>query len=326
MKIAVLGAGAWGTALSLSLAARHEVALWCRDRRQADEMRRTQSNSRYLPGFVFPPGLHIETELQSTLASAKLVLVVVPTSGFREVLKKIRGSEAPIVWGCKGFEAVSAKLPHQVVEEELGQKAKAAVLSGPSFAEEVARGLPTAVTLASHDSHIARDIARQLHGNRLRIYHGADVVGVEVAGAVKNVMAIAAGISDGMNLGNNARAALMTRALAEMTRLGLALGGRMETFMGLAGMGDLFLTASSDLSRNRRVGLMLAQGKTLSSILEELGHVAEGVASAKEVQRLALTVNVDMPITHTICRVLHDGLAPDVALTELLSREPKAEH
>jgi glycerol-3-phosphate dehydrogenase (NAD(P)+) len=326
MKIAVLGAGAWGTALSLSLAARHEVALWCRGRRQADEMRRTQSNSRYLPGFVFPPGLHIETELQSTLASAKLVLVVVPTSGFREVLKKIRGSEAPIVWGCKGFEADSAKLPHQVVEEELGQKAKAAVLSGPSFAEEVARGLPTAVTLASHDSHIARDIARQLHGNRLRIYHGADVVGVEVAGAVKNVMAIAAGISDGMNLGNNARAALMTRALAEMTRLGLALGGRMETFMGLAGMGDLFLTASSDLSRNRRVGLMLAQRKTLSSILEELGHVAEGVASAKEVQRLALTVNVDMPITHTICRVLHDGLAPDVALTELLSREPKAEH
>lgn len=326
MKIAVLGAGAWGTALSLSLASRHEVALWARNPRQADEMRRTQSNSRYLPGYTFPPGLRVESDLTSALDDAELALIVVPTSGFREVLKQIRGTDAPIVWGCKGFEAGSARLPHQVVEEELGRNSKAAVLSGPSFAEEVARGLPTAVTLASTDNNIARNIARQLHGTRLRIYHGADVIGVEIAGAVKNVLAIAAGISDGMQLGNNARAALMARGLAEMTRLGLALGGRMETFMGLAGMGDLFLTASSDLSRNRRVGLMLAKGMSLPSILNELGHVAEGVATSREVQRIAHSRNVEMPITHAICRVLHDGLAPDAALDELLNRKPKAEH
>jgi glycerol-3-phosphate dehydrogenase (NAD(P)+) len=326
MKIAVLGAGAWGTALALSLAARHDVALWSRDRSQAEEMTRTKSNVRYLPGFALPAGLRIESDIDLTIGNAELVIAAVPTSGFREVLKQIRDVRVPIVWGCKGFEGGSAKLPHQVVEEELGESAQAAVLSGPSFAEEVAQGLPTAVTLASRDSEFARNTAKQLHGKRLRIYHSADVVGVEVAGAVKNVMAIAAGISDGMRLGNNARAALMTRGLAEMTRLGLALGGRMETFMGLAGMGDLFLTASSDLSRNRRVGLTLAEGRTLSSILQQLGHVAEGVASAKEVQKLAQSAQVDMPITHTICRVLHDGLAPDAALTELLRREPKAEH
>ncbi|MGH8726588.1 MAG: NAD(P)H-dependent glycerol-3-phosphate dehydrogenase [Burkholderiales bacterium] len=326
MKIAILGAGAWGTALALAFAARHEITLWLRDKDYGAAMRQTRENSRYLPGFSLPASLRIETDLALALADVELVVVVVPTAGFRQVLREIHGSAAPVIWGCKGFEVGSAKLPHQVIAEELKPDAKAAVLSGPSFAEEVARGLPTAVTLASDDPGFAREMAKQLHSARLRIYSSSDVVGVEVAGAVKNVLAMAAGISDGMNLGNNARAALMTRGLAEMTRLGLALGGRMETFMGLAGMGDLFLTASSDLSRNRRVGLMLARGKTLSSILEELGHVAEGVTTAKEVQRLGRLVNVDMPITQTICRVLGDGLAPDAALSELLSREPRTEH
>lgn len=325
MKIAVLGAGAWGSALAISLSARHDIVLWAKDAGDAARMRETRTNERYLSGFDLPQSIVITSEIAVAIGRAQLILIVVPTFALREVLKQIRGGAAALVWCCKGFEPGAAKLPHQVVDEELSERATA-VLSGPSFAEEVAQGLPTAVTLASCDNDFARDTARQLHGNRLRIYHSTDVIGVEVAGAVKNVMAIAAGISDGMKLGNNARAALMTRGLAEMTRLGLALGGRMETFMGLAGMGDLFLTASSDLSRNRRVGLMLAQGKTLSSILEELGHVAEGVTTSSEVQRIAHSRNVEMPITQAICHVLHDGLAPDAALNELLNRKPKAEH
>lgn len=326
MKIAILGAGAWGSALAISLSARHEVALWAKDQEHAAAMEQTRGNARYLPGFMFPPKVAVTNDLDSAMTDAQLLLLVMPSSALREVLKKLGRQEIPLVWGCKGFEARSAKLPHQVVEEELGPDAKAAVLSGPSFAEEVAQGLPTAVTLASRDAAFATDVARQLHSARLRIYSGSDVVGIEVAGAIKNVLAIAAGISDGMRLGNNARAALMTRGLAEMTRLGLKVGGRLETFMGLAGMGDLFLTASSDLSRNRRVGLMLAKGQTLSSILKELGHVAEGVATAREVHRLARSLNVEMPITQAICRVLYEGLAPDAALDELLNREPKTEH
>jgi glycerol-3-phosphate dehydrogenase (NAD(P)+) len=326
MKIAILGAGAWGSALAISLSSRHEIVLWARDAEHTSEMQQTRSNARYLPGFAFPQSVQITGDLDLATNGAQLLLLVVPSSGLREVLKKLRGGKTPLVWGSKGFEANSAKLPHEIVEEERGASGHAAVLSGPSFAEEVAKGLPTAVTLASRDAAFANETAQQLHGSRLRIYHSADVMGVEIAGAVKNVLAIAAGISDGMQLGNNARAALMARGLAEMTRLGLALGGRMETFMGLAGMGDLFLTASSDLSRNRRVGLMLAKGMSLPSILSELGHVAEGVATSREVQRIADSRNVEMPITHAICRVLHDGLAPDAALHELLNRKPKAEH
>jgi glycerol-3-phosphate dehydrogenase (NAD(P)+) len=326
MRIAILGAGAWGSALAISLSGRHDVSVWTNESDHALEMQRTRANERYLPGFAFPPAVSITGDIETVTSGAELALIAVPSSALREVLQKLPQKRIPLVWACKGFEAQSAKLPHQVVEEELGDRASAAVLSGPSFAEEVAHGLPTAVTLASRDTTYANETAKQLHSTRLRIYSGSDVIGVEVAGAVKNVLAIAAGISDGMELGNNARAALMTRGLAEMTRLGLKLGGRMETFMGLAGMGDLFLTASSDLSRNRRVGLMLAKGQSLSSILSQLGHVAEGVASAREVQRLALSVDVEVPITQAICRVLHDGLAPGAALNELLNREPRTEH
>ena len=326
MKIAILGAGAWGSALAITLSARHDIVLWTNEPQHQQEMVRSGTNERYLPGFVLPSAVSITSDIDAAMSGAELALIAVPSSALREVLRKLPRRMVPLVWACKGFEAKSAKLPHQVVEEELGHQTSAAVLSGPSFAEEVARGLPTAVTLASRDTTYANETAKQLHSTRFRIYSGSDVIGVEIAGAVKNVLAIAAGISDGMQLGNNARAALMTRGLAEMTRLGLKLGGRMETFMGLAGMGDLFLTASSDLSRNRRVGLMLAKGQSLSSILSQLGHVAEGVASAREVQRLAHSAKVEVPITQAICRVLHEELAPDAALDELLNREPRTEH
>ncbi|MBU1691186.1 MAG: NAD(P)-dependent glycerol-3-phosphate dehydrogenase [Gammaproteobacteria bacterium] len=328
MKIAVLGAGAWGTALAISFAARHEVHLWTRNPVQCAEMSAERVNRRYLPGFSFPDALQIELKLEQALDQADLALVVVPTAGFRQVVRQMAelGAKMPLVWACKGFEAGTAKLPHQVVAEELGGKTQCGALSGPSFAQEVAKGLPTALTLASRDESFAHDMALELHSPRLRVYSSPDVVGVEVGSAVKNVMAIAAGISDGMGYGYNARAALITRGLAEIGRLGVAVGGRPETFMGLTGAGDLILTCTGDLSRNRTVGLRLAQGQKLEAILSELGHIAEGVHSAREVLRLAESMNVEMPITHAVCQVLFEGMPPGIAVEGLLNREPKAEN
>jgi glycerol-3-phosphate dehydrogenase (NAD(P)+) len=231
----------------------------------------------------------------------------------------------PLVWLCKGFEEGTGLLPHQIAAETLGGGAQFGVLSGPSFADEVARGLPCALTLASSDGAFARDAAALLHGGRMRIYYSADVVGVEIGGAVKNVMAIAAGISDGLGLGHNARAALITRGLAEIGRLSAALGGHPETVMGLAGAGDLILTATGDLSRNRRVGLELARGRALQEILSGLGHVAEGVRSAKEAARMAAARKVEMPVTDAVNAVLEGKLAPAAAVERLLSRDPKRE-
>ncbi len=327
MKIAVLGAGAWGTALAISLAARHEVRLWTRNPAQCAEMAKERVNRRYLPGFSFPDALLIELKLEQALDQADLALAVVPTAGFRQVVRQMAelGAKMPLVWACKGFEAGTAKLPHQVVAEELGGNAQCGVLSGPSFAQEVAKGLPTALTLASRDEPFAHAMALELHSPRLRVYSSPDVVGVEVGGAVKNVMAIAAGISDGMGYGYNARAALITRGLAEIGRLGVSMGGRPETFMGLTGAGDLILTCTGDLSRNRTVGLRLAQGQKLDTILIELGHIAEGVHSAREVLRLAESMNVEMPITRAVCQVLFEGMPPGKAVEALLNREPKAE-
>ena len=327
MKIAVLGAGAWGTALAVSLAARHEVHLWTRNPAQCAEMAEERANRRYLPGFPFPDALRIELKLEQALDQADMALVVVPTAGFRQVVRQFSelGAKMPLVWACKGFEAGTAKLPHQVVAEELGGKARCGVLSGPSFAQEVAKGLPTALTLASHDEPFAHAMALELHSPRLRVYSSPDVVGVEVGGAVKNVMAIAAGISDGMGYGYNARAALITRGLAEIGRLGVAMGGRPETFMGLTGAGDLILTCTGDLSRNRTVGLRLARGEKLEAILGDLGHIAEGVNSAAEVMRLARNMDVEMPITRAVCQVLFEGLPPGKAVEGLLNREPRAE-
>jgi glycerol-3-phosphate dehydrogenase (NAD(P)+) len=319
-RVAVLGAGAWGTSIACVLATRRDVTLWARDPAQAEALARTRRNQRYLPKVEIPAGVKIT----SKLPSADLLLAATPVSGLRELLKGLE-RPAPLVWLCKGFEQGTGRLPHQVVEETLGAAARCGALSGPSFAEEVARGLPCALTLASRDAAFAREAAAVLHGGTMRVYYSADLVGVEIGGAVKNVMAIAAGISDGLGLGHNARAALITRGLAEVTRLGVALGGKPETFMGLAGAGDLILTATGDLSRNRRVGLELARGARLDDVLGSLGHVAEGVYSAREVAKLASARNVEMPVTDVVNAVLAGRLQPKAAVEQLLARDLKPE-
>lgn len=327
MKLSILGAGAWGTALAASFCAYHETTLWSRDPELAALMRTRRLNSRYLPGCTLPHDLAIESDCSRVVESADLLLIATPLAGLRPTLGVIRrsGNALPVLWACKGLEAGSAKLAHQIVEEELGAHWRCGALTGPSFADEVARGLPTAVTLASRDASFARKTAAALHHPLLRIYANDDVIGAEIGGAVKNVMAIAAGISDGMGFGLNARAALITRGLAEIARLGGALGGRRETFMGLAGMGDLILTCTGDLSRNRRVGLALAKGLGLAEILGDLGHIAEGVSTAREVGQLARPRGVDMPITEAVCAVLFDRLSAKTAVEQLLARDPKLE-
>jgi glycerol-3-phosphate dehydrogenase (NAD(P)+) len=325
VKIAILGAGAWGTALAVAYAEEHEVIVWARDPGQRETLR--GGRSRYLPEVGLPGAVAVEDDPVAAIRSADVAFIATPTAGLRHAAGIVRhaGVRRPVVWLCKGFEQSSGKLPHQVVAEELGDGAPAAALSGPSFALEVARGLPTAVTLAAREADLARTLARELHQRRLRIYFTDDLVGVQVGGAVKNVMAIATGISDGLGLGLNARAALVTRGLAEVARLGVALGGRMETFMGLAGAGDLILTCTGDLSRNRRVGLALGRGEKLDAILSGLGHVAEGVHTAREVDAIALARAIDMPITREVCAVLFEGRAPAEAVAQLLARDPKAE-
>ena len=318
-KVAVLGAGAWGTAIANVLAGRLEVALWARDAAQAELLSRSRRNERYLPGVDIPAGVAIASDLTRALSRASLVLAATPVAGLRALAERIP-AEAALVWLCKGFEERTGLLPHEIVRQK-----RCAALSGPSFAAEVARGLPCALTLASRDARFAREAAGLLHGGRMRVYYTADLIGVEIGGAVKNVMAIAAGISDGLGLGLNARAALITRGLAEIARLGTALGGLPETFFGLAGAGDLILTATGELSRNRRVGLELAQGKRLETILDGLGHVAEGVRSAREVARLARSKGIDMPVSDAVNAVLAGDLTPAAAVERLLSRDPKQE-
>lgn len=327
MNIAVLGAGAWGTALAISLCSRHRVTLWARDAAQAAAMQASRSNQRYLPGVPFPSGLTVSGDIEAALAEAELLIVAVPVSGFRATLQHIaaRPRSIPLVWLCKGFEAGTSLLPHQIVAEILPQGYPSAVLSGPSFAQEVARGLPTALTLASSDAEFAKRTAQQLHHSRLRIYSSNDVAGVEIGGAVKNVLAIAAGICDGLHLGYNARAALLTRGLAEITRFGLQLGGKAETLGGLSGAGDLILTCTGDLSRNRQVGMLLAQKQMLQNILTELGHVAEGVYTAREVHRVTRQLGVEMPICEAVYRVLYEQMPVDRAVEQLLSRQPGEE-
>ncbi len=326
-RVAVLGAGAWGTALACSLVPRLAVTLWARDRAQVDTLRDARRNARYLPEIELPGTLDLSAELPVAVRGAELLLAATPVAGLRDLLERLRSIavHTPLVWVCKGFEQGTGLLPHQIVEEILGRDARCGALSGPSFALEVARGLPCALTLAARDAAFAREAAALLHGGRLRIYYNADLVGVEIGGAVKNVMAIAVGISDGLGLGQNARAALVTRGLAEITRLGVAAGGAAETFMGLAGAGDLILTATGDLSRNRRVGLELARGRRLEDILTELGHVAEGVRSAREVVRLAAERGVEMPVTEAVNAVLDGDISARQAAELLLARDPKRE-
>ena len=315
-RVAVLGAGAWGTAIASVLAARLDVTLWARDRAQAETMARTRRNERYLPKVEIPAAVKVSADFP---ASADLFLAATPVAGLREIIQQ---KPTPLVWLCKGFEQGTGSLPHQIVEP---MTSRCGALSGPSFADEVARGLPCALTLASRDAAFAREAAAIVHGGRLRVYYSADLVGVEIGGAVKNVMAIAAGISDGLGLGYNARAALITRGLAEIARLGAAMGASTETIFGLTGAGDLILTATGDLSRNRRVGLQLAQGIPLPKILNDLGHVAEGVHSAREVAKLAKARGIDMPVTDAVNAVLQGNIQPKAAVEQLLSRDPKRE-
>ncbi|MGB7480550.1 MAG: NAD(P)H-dependent glycerol-3-phosphate dehydrogenase [Burkholderiaceae bacterium] len=332
MKISILGAGAWGTALAIALAARHAVMLWGRDADAIHELAARRENRRYLPGCALPEALALESDFEAAVAHAAdadgLLIAACPVAGLRELAERLRaqtGVPSHLVWLCKGFEQDSLLLPHQVVRAVLGGEVALGVLSGPSFAQEVARGLPCALTAASADAALAQRMVAAAHGGTMRVYSSDDVVGVEVGGAVKNILAIATGIGDGLGLGLNARAALITRGLAEITRLGVALGGRSETFMGLAGVGDLILTCTGDLSRNRRVGLALAAGKPLRAVIAELGHVAEGVYCARAVRERAKACGVDMPIADAVAAVLFDGAAPRQAVTQLLARDPREE-
>ncbi len=326
MRIAVLGAGAWGSALAISFSAAHEVRLWARRREACEELSRKRS-SPYLPEVSFPAALRVECSLGSAVSECDLAIVATSTAGLRETASAVAEirPQADLVWACKGFETATRLLPHQILAQALPRATRVGALSGPSFALEVARGQPTAVVLASRDEGFARETSAQLNGPRLRIYSSTDLVGVELGGAVKNVIAIAAGIADGLALGRNARAALITRGLAEIVRLGVAMDGQAETFMGLTGLGDLVLTCTGELSRNRQVGLRLAEGKRLDDVLRELGHVSEGVQSAAAVRALAGERGVEMPITEAVCGVLFEGRPPAEAVRQLLARDPKRE-
>ena len=330
MNLTVLGAGAWGTALAVSVCTRHPTRLWARDAAQAAQMRATRRNQTYLPSVALPAALAIDTDLDAALAHAhgSLVIVATPMAGLAEMLRCVGNDAAGVLWLCKGFEQGSGRLGHELAHE-FAPTLRTGVLSGPSFAIEVARGQPTALVAASSDAALCVDAVQALHSESLRVYTSDDPVGVEVGGAVKNVLAIATGIADGMpgidGLGLNARAALITRGLAEMTRLGLALGARAETFMGLSGLGDLVLTATGDLSRNRTVGRLLAQGLPLARILAELGHVAEGVNSAPMVLQRAQALGVEMPITQAVVAVLDGHLTPSRAIEQLMGRGARPE-
>lgn len=331
MKVIVIGAGAWGTAIAMAAArheAGHEVHLWARDAAQAQAMQAARSNARYLPGQVFAPTLAVQHgPLEPLLAGADLVVIGTPMAALRSILAALAqaGVRPPVAWLCKGFEAgEQGWMPHEVAAQ-VAPQLRCAALSGPSFAQEVAQGLPTCLVAASADAEVSATLQQALHGGALRVYASSDIVGVEVGGAVKNVLAIAAGLCDGLKLGLNARAALLTRGLAEMTRLGVALGAQMQTFMGLSGMGDLILTATGDLSRNRKVGLLLAQGLSLEAAVQSLGHVAEGVYSARTVVQRAQACGVDMPIAQAVVALLDGRISAQAAVRALLERDPKRE-
>jgi glycerol-3-phosphate dehydrogenase (NAD(P)+) len=325
LPVVVLGAGAWGTALAVAAARRHEVLLWARDASQAALIQAERCNRRYLPQVGLPDALQVTSDLDHamTCASQSLVIVGSPMSGLRERLAGLPKG-AQVLWLCKGFEAGTGALGHEIARD-IRPDLRCGVLSGPSFAQEVANGQPTALVAASADGPLCAHAVQVFHGDSLRVYTSSDPVGVEVGGAVKNVMAIATGIADGLQLGLNARAALITRGLAEMTRLGLALGARADTFMGLSGLGDLVLTATGDLSRNRKVGMLLAAGLSLPDVLSQLGHVAEGVYTAPTLQERARRCGVEMPITDAVVAVLQGKLAPAQALRLLMSRESRSE-
>jgi glycerol-3-phosphate dehydrogenase (NAD(P)+) len=329
MDILVLGAGAWGTALAIGAGARHDVTLWARDPAQAAAIAAARENTRYLPGSKLPPRVRLASAAPHPLAAQHgLVVVATPMAALREMLTLLRDCRQPVAWLCKGFESPVTQpfglLGHEIRAEVAPQLA-AGILSGPSFAQEVAHAKPTALVAASESAVVRDALVDAFHGPAMRVYANDDLPGVEVGGAVKNVLAIATGLCDGLALGLNARAALVTRGLAEMTRLGVALGARAETFMGLSGLGDLVLTATGDLSRNRRVGLLLAKGLSLQEAVDSLGHVAEGVYSARTVADRAARLGLEMPITGAVVDLLDGRVDPAGAVRALMSREPAAE-
>ncbi|CAB3873829.1 NAD(P)H-dependent glycerol-3-phosphate dehydrogenase [Achromobacter deleyi] len=336
LRVAVLGAGSWGTALAAAASRRHPTVLWARNPAQAADMAARRENARYLPGIALPQSLDISSDLDATLHSLQqagatpLIVLGVPVAGLAATcaelsrrLPALRLQDTPIVWTCKGFEADTARLPHEIIREAL-PGAVGGALSGPSFAREVAQGLPVALTVASDSAALRAATTQAFHGAALRVYASSDLVGVEVGGALKNVIAVACGIGDGLALGTNARAALITRGLAEMTRFGVALGAQAETFAGLTGLGDLVLTATGELSRNRRVGLEIGAGRKLADILAS-GITAEGVRCARAALERARAINVELPITEAVCAVLFDGVAPMTAVSALLARNARDE-
>ncbi len=328
-EISVYGAGSWGTALAIHLArCGHKVALWGRETEELEEMARSRVNQTYLPGIEFPDALSLEPSLEKAVAASHRHLIVIPTNGIREFLEKISGwltADARIIWASKGIETSTGKLLHEVVADVLGEETRCAVISGPTFAKEVASGSPTAMTLAANDAAIRDELISIFHGGNLRVYWQDDIIGVELGAAIKNVLAIAAGISDGLGFGANARAALITRGLAEIVRLGEQLGAQRDTLMGLAGLGDLILTCTDDQSRNRRFGLALGKGKTQEQAFEEIQQVVEGSKTAGVVVKVAEKAGVEMPICTEVYKILYEGLSPATAVKDLLGRSTKAE-
>jgi glycerol-3-phosphate dehydrogenase (NAD(P)+) len=330
LRVAVLGAGSWGTALAVQ-AARNglHTTLWGRDAAQIAQMRTSHRNARYLPELPLPESLAYSDDLAATVHDADLVLVVVPSHAFPEIVRELaphRRTDAGLAWATKGFEPGSGRFLHEVAEDVVGRATPLAVVTGPSFAREVAQGLPTAVTVHSDSEDFAQRVADALHGPTFRAYTGEDVIGAELGGAMKNVLAVATGVADGMQLGLNARAGLITRGLNEMLRLNAALGGKAETLMGLAGLGDLVLTCTGDLSRNRRLGLALGKGQSLKDAVTAIGQVVESVQTADEVMRLARRHDLDLPISALVQRMLHGEITPSEGLKLLLAREQKPEY
>ena len=322
MNVGILGAGAWGTALAIQASKNNNVTLWGRDSGHISGMSKARSNPLYLGDFKFPELLHVNPSFEETVKNSDMIISAVPTSAFSETIKKIQSvtQVTPIVWVNKGLELNSGFFPHEIVKNLINQDTSYGVLSGPSFAAELVRNLPTAVTIASENKDLLNNIAEVFHHGSMRVYMSDDVAGVSIGGSLKNIIAIAAGISDGMGFGNNARAALITRGIAEMTRLGVKLGAKEETFMGLAGIGDLLLTCTGQYSRNREVGLRLAEGKKLDDILASLGHVAEGVNACYEINKRIKSLNLDMPISEEVFNVLTNKTSAKDAVNNLLSR------
>lgn len=329
-KIAVVGAGSWGTALATLLARHgHTTVLWGRDAAVIEAIDQRHENPRYLPGIPLPESLRASTDLAATVAGADWILVVVPSHAFAETVRALaplRPAGAGVAWATKGFEPGSGRFLHEVAREVLGPDVPLAVVTGPSFAKEVTLGLPTAITVHGDDDAFSQQVADAMHGPAFRAYTGDDMVGAELGGAMKNVLAVATGVADGMQLGLNARAGLITRGLNEMLRLAAAIGGKPETLMGLAGLGDLVLTSTGDLSRNRRLGLALGRGQSLQDAVKEIGQVVESVQTADEVMRQADRHGIDLPISKAVQSVLHGELSPAEGLQQLLAREQKPEY